>query len=158
MWKFNLSDAAGRILESCLTSFGKVLCVTTYQKEQSLWQSVSWADAVSETALVTPDAEGSIEICDILIAAEKKAGGSLTIHFDDSPSPGGNTKTVVSTTVADGLINLAVNFSGKVQGWRGAVLYYTVVGTYIGSVLVTFVKHDKDNSKTYAEMALESGW
>ena len=136
------------------TSFGRVLAISTYQKEKSLWQSVSWTDAVAETALVSPDGDGSIEICDIFITAEKKAGGSLTIHFDD----GTNEKDVVKSTVADGTINIASNFSGKVQGWRSAILYYTVVGTYTGSILVTFVKHNKRQSKTYEQMAQDNGW
>lgn len=158
MWKFSLAEASGKILESFQTSFGRLLGTTTYQKERSLWQSVGWTAAVSETALVTPDGEGSIEICDIFITAEKKQGGTLTLHFDDSPSPGGNEKVVVASKVDDGVINVAANFAGKIQGWQGAVLYYTVVGTYAGSILITFVKHDRDHSKTYAIMALESGW
>ena len=136
------------------TAFGMVLATSTYQKEQGLWQSVSWTAAVVETALVTPDGDGSIEISDILITAEKKAGGSITIHFDD----GTNEKDVVKSTVADGVLNVASNFSGRVQGWRGAILYYTIVGTFTGSILITFFKHNKKNSITYNEMAKKSGW
>ena len=158
MWKFNLADAAGKILESCKTSFGRLLCTTTNQKEHSLWNTVAWTDAVDETAFITPDGDGSIEICDIVITAEKKAGSTITLHFDDSPDPGGNTKTVVAFSLADGSFVTSANFAGKVQGWQGAVLYYTIVGTHAGSILITFIKHDKDHSKTYAVMALESGW
>lgn len=154
MWKFNLAEAGGKILKSFQTSFGRLLGTTTYQKERSLWQSVGWVDAQSEKALVSPDGEGSIEICDIFITAEKKQNGTLTLHFDD----GTNEKTVVASEVDDGVINVAANFAGKIQGWQGAILYYTIVGTYSGSMLITFVKHDKDHSKTYAVMALESGW
>lgn len=153
-----IDSATGKAIESFKTAFGRMLGISTYQKEKSLWQSVSWDAAVEETALVSPIGDGSIEICDIQITAEKKSGGSITIHFDDSPDPGGNTKDVVKSTVADGVLNIASNFIGKVQGWQGAVLYYTVVGTFIGSILITFVKHDKAHSKTYAKMAKDCGW
>ena len=158
MWKFNLADAAGKILESCKTSFGRLLCVTTNQKEHSLWNSVSWTAGVTEAVFIAPDGDGSIEICDIMITAEKKAASTITLHFDDSPSPGGNEKVVVSFSLADGSFVTSANFAGRIQGWQGAVLYYTIVGTHIGSILITFIKHDKDHSKTYAVMAAESGW
>lgn len=136
------------------TAFGMVMGVTTYQKQHGLWQSVSWTAAVGETALVSPDGDGSVEICDIFITAEKKQGGTLRLHFDD----GTNEKEVVKSEVDDGVINVATNFTGKVQGWQGATLYYTIVGTYSGSILVTFVKHNKKNSMTYNEMSKSSGW
>ncbi|KKL77916.1 hypothetical protein LCGC14_2030140, partial [marine sediment metagenome] len=65
---------------------------------------------------------------------------------------------VVNTTVADGVVNVASNFIGRVQGWQSAILYYTIVGTYKGSVLITFVKHNKKNSMTYNEISKSSGW
>lgn len=155
MFGFSLRDAVDKVAAKFFeTSFGRVLGISTYQKERSCWQSVSWTDAVAETALVSPKGDGSIEICDILITAEKKAGGSIKVHFDD----GTNEKDVVKSTVADGTVNVASNFAGKVQGWRSAILYYTIVGTYTGSILVTFVKHNKANSRTYEDMAAANGW
>jgi len=155
MVPISLRDAVDKVAARFFqTSFGRILGITTYQKEKSLWNSVSWTAAVSETALVSPDGDGSIEICDILITAEKKAGGTLTIHFDD----GTNEKDVVKSTVADGTLNVAANLQGKVQGWQSAILYYTVVGTYTGSILITFVKHCKEDSLSYDEMSNENGW
>jgi len=155
MLGFFLRDVVDKVAAKFFrTSFGRILGVSTYQKERSLWQSVSWTAAVAETALVSPEGDGSIEICDILITAEKKAGGTLTIHFDD----GTNEKDVVKSTVADGTLNVSANFQGKVQGWQSAVLYYTVVGTYTGSILITFVKHNKKNSMTFNQMSKDSGW
>ena len=141
------------------TAFGMVLGITTYQKQEGLWQSVSWTAAVGEAALVSPDGDGSIEISDILITAEKKAGGSITIRFADGVVGAFvNTKDVVKSTVADGILNVASNFGGKVQGWQSAILYYTVVGNFTGSILITFVKHNKKNSITYNEISKKSGW
>ena len=155
MLGISLRDAVDKVAIKCFkTAFGRMLGTTTYQKERSLWQAVSWEAAVTETALVSPDADGSVEICDIFITAEKKAGGSITIHFDD----GTNEKDVVKSTVADGVLNVATNFLGKVQGWQSAILYYTIVGTFTGSILITFVKHNKAQSKTYIDMEEESGW
>lgn len=155
MLGFFLRDAVDKVAAKFFqTSFGRILAVIPPQKVHSKWQSVSWTAAVSETALVSPDGDGSIEICDIFITAEKKAGGSIKIHFDD----GTNEKDVVKTTVADGTVNVSPSFQGKVQGWQTAILYYTIVGTYTGSILITFVKHKKEDSKTYNEMAEENGW
>lgn len=155
-----LRDAVDKVAAKFFkTSFGRLLGITTPQKVHSRWQSVSWTAAVSETALVSPDGDGSIEICDIFITAEKKAGGSITIRFADGVVGAFvNTKDVVKTTVADGTVNVAPSFQGKVQGWQTATLYYTIVGTYTGSILITFVKHKKEDSKTYNEMAEENGW
>ena len=141
------------------TAFGMMLGTTTYQKEKGLWQSVSWTTSKTERALVSPDGDGSIEISDILITAEKKAGGSITIRFADGVVGAFvNTKDVIKSTVADGVLNVATNFVGKVQGWQSAILYYTVVGNFTASILITFVKHNKKNSMTYNEISKKSGW
>ncbi len=150
-----LRDAVDKVAAKFFeTSFGRILAVIPPQKIHSRWHSVSWTAAVAETALVSPDGDGSIEICDILITAEKKAGGSIKLHFDD----GTNEKDVVNTTVADGTVNIAPSFQGKVQGWRSAILYYTIVGTYKGSILITFVKRNKADSLSYKVMKQENGW
>lgn len=155
MIPISLRDAVDKVAAKFFkTSFGRILAVIPPQKVHSRWHSVSWTAAVSETALVSPDGDGSIEICDLLITAEKKAGGSIKLHFDD----GTNEKDVVKTTVADGTVNVAPSFQGKVQGWQTAILYYTIVGTYTGSILITFVKHKKEDSLTYNQMAEENGW
>ncbi len=141
------------------TSFGRILAVIPPQKVHSKWDSVSWAAAVSETVLVSPDGDGSIEICDLMITAEKKNGGSIAIRFADGVVGAFvNTKDVVKTTVNDGTVNIAASFQGKVQGWQSAKLYYTIVGAYVGSILITYVKHNKKNSLTYKQMAAENGW
>lgn len=156
----SIRDAVDKVAAKFFkTSFGRVLGTTTYQKEEGLWQSVSWTTAKTERALVSPEGDGSIEISDILITAEKKPGGSITIRFADGVVGAFvNTKDVVKSTVADGVLNVAANFTGKVQGWQSAILYYTVVGTFTGSILITFAKHNKAHSKTYAVMAEENGW
>ena len=155
MIKSSLIDSgSGKVFESFKTAFGRLLGVTTPAKVYGRWNSVTWADAVSETALVSPIGNGSIEICDIFVTAEKKSGGTIRVHFDD----GTNEKDLFKSEVDDGSINVATNFAGSVKGWQGAALYYTIVGTYSGSLMVTYIKHDKENSETYADMAKESGW
>jgi len=155
MLKVNLIDSAtNKILESFLTSFGRILGVSTYQKEKSVWNNVNWAAAVAETALASPIGDGSVELCDIVVTGEKKAGGSITLHFDD----GTNEKNVLRISVDDSAAYLAVDLTGKVQGWQGAPLYYTVVGTFTGSLLITFVRHNKEQSKTYDQMVADNGW
>ncbi len=155
MWAVQIVGSLNKVFQQFKTHWGYALHTLNYRQVHGLWQSVSWTAAVVKTPLVSPDGEDSIEISDILITAEKKAGGSITIHFEDAAA---NTKDVVKSTVADGVLNVASNFGGKVQGWQGAVLYYTVVGTFTGSILITFVKHGKENSIAYNQMKKSSGW
>ena len=154
MIKLSLADSAGVILGSFKTVFGKLLGVVTPAKVFGRWNSVTWTAAVSETAIISPDADGSIEVCDIFVTAEKKQSGTIRVHFDD----GTNEKDLFKSEVDDGVINVATNFVGLVQGWSGATLYYTIVGTYSGSLMVTFIKHNKAHSESYSVMAKESGW
>lgn len=155
MLGFSIRDAVTKRAVVCFkTSFGRMFGTSTYQKERSIWNNVNWAGAVSETALAAPDGDGSVEICDLIISGEKKSNGTITIHFDD----GTNEKNVVRISVDDAAAYLSMNLTGKVQGWRAATLYYTVVGTFVGSITITYVKHDKEDSKSYAEMETENGW
>ena len=155
MIKSSLIDSgSSEIFQSFKTAFGRLFGVTTPQKVFGRWNSITWTDAIAETALVSPEADGSIEICDIFVTAEKKNGGAIRVHFDD----GTNEKDLFSSEVDDGVINVSSNFIGSVRGWRSASLYYTITGTYSGSLMVTYIRHNKENSETYAEMAAESGW
>ena len=140
-------SGTGKAYVSFKTAFGRLFGVTTYQKEKSVFKSVIWAAAVSETVLVSALGDGSIEVTDILVSAEKKNGGSLLVHFDD----GTNEVTLLKASVDDSAYNIAAHFQGKLQGWQGANLYYTVVGTYTGSITIVYIHHNKENSMTYGD-------
>lgn len=155
MIKTSLIDSgSGEAFKSFKTAFGRLIGVMTPHKQYGRWNSVTWVGAVAETAIVTPDAGGSVEICDIFVTAEKKNNGTIRVHFDD----GTNEKDMFKSEVDDGVINVASNFVGSIRGWEDATLYYTIEGNYSGSLLVTYIKHNKDNTESYNEMVEASGW
>jgi len=131
------------------TTFGRMLGTTTYQKERSVFKAVSWSAAqVAETALAESDADGSVEITDLIITTDKVNLGTVVLHWDD----GTNEETIISTVLSDLPIRLNAHFVGKVQGWRGASLYYTVAGANsTGAITVVYVKHNKAGSLAYAD-------
>ena len=140
-------SGTGKAYVSFKTAFGRLFGVTTYQKEKSVHNCVTWVAAVLETALVSVIGDGSIEITDIIVSGEKKNGGSITIHWDD----GTNESSFIVVSVHDSAYNMSSNFQGKVQGWRSASLYYTIVGTFVGSITVVYIHHNKENSMTYGD-------
>jgi len=147
---FSLRDAVDKVAVKCFkTAFGRMLGITTYQKERSVFQSVSWdATQVTETAIVSPVGEGSLEITDLVIHTDKANGGTVKVHFDD----GTNEEVILTSILTDLPARLNAHFIGKVQGWQGATLYYTVAGANsTGAITVVYIKHNKANSLPYSE-------
>jgi len=150
MLGFSLRDAVDKVAVKCFkTAFGRMLGTTTYQKERSVFKAVSWSTAqVAETALVDSRGNGSIEITDLVITTDKVNLGTVVLHWDD----GTNEETVITTSLSDLPIRLNMHFAGKVQGWQGASLYYTVAGANsTGAITVVYIRHNKANSLPYAE-------
>lgn len=150
MLGFSLRDAVDKVAAKFFkTAFGRMLGTTTYQKERSVFKSVSWsAEQVAETALAAPDADGSIEITDLIVLTDKVNLGTVVLHFDD----GTNEEVIVNTSLSDLPIRMNAHFVGKIQGWQGASLYYTIAGANsTGAITVVYIKHNKANSLPYAE-------
>jgi len=150
MWKIAIADAVTKVaVKTFKTAFGRMLGTTTYQKERSVFKAVSWsAEQVAETALVDSSGDGSIEITDLIITTDKANGGTVVLHWDD----GTNEEIIITTALTDLPIRLNMHFVGKVQGWQGASLYYTVAGANsTGAITVVYVRHNKAGSLAYAE-------
>ena len=151
MIRLSIVDAATLVaVKTFKTAFGRMLGVTTYQKERSVFKSVSWKAAqVDKTALAAPEADGSIEITDLIITTDKTNLGTVVLHWEDA---GEVAETIITTVLSDLPIRLNMHFVGKVQGWQGASLYYTVAGANsTGAITVVYVKHNKIDSLPYAE-------
>lgn len=150
MLGFSLRDAVDKVAAKFFkTAFGRMLGTTTYQKEHSVFQAVNWTNAqVSEAALCSPDADGSLEITDLIVLTDKVNLGTVVLHFDD----GTNEEVIVNASLSDLPIRMDAHFVGKIQGWQGAALYYTVAGANsTGAITVIYVKHNKANSLPYTE-------
>ena len=124
----------------------EVLAVTTSQREDSIFVTKSWVGAVANIRIATPRANGTLELLDLVISGSKKAAGTLTIRWND----GTNTDTLFVGSVDDAALNIAVAFTGKVEGWKKAYLEYTTVSAWTGSLLITYVHHILPGP-TYAE-------
>ncbi|KKL11561.1 hypothetical protein LCGC14_2544570, partial [marine sediment metagenome] len=61
MWAVQIVGSLNKVFTQFKDSWGYTLAVLNYRQVHGLWQSVSWAAAVGETALVSPDGDGSIE-------------------------------------------------------------------------------------------------
>jgi len=150
MLRLSIADSITKAaVKTFKTAFGNMLGTTTYQKEYSVFQAVNWSAAqVTETVLVDAGGNGSIEITDLIITTDKANGGTVIVHFDD----GTNEEVIITTVLTDLPIRLNMHFVGKVQGWQGASLYYTVAGANsTGAITVVYIRHNKAGSLPYAE-------
>ena len=124
----------------------EALAFTTAQREHSVFVTKSWTGATANTRIATPRAKNTLEVLDLVISGSKKAAGTLTIRWND----GTDTDTLFVGSVDDAALNIAVAFTGKVEGWRSAYLEYTTVSAWTGSLLITYVHHILPGP-TYAE-------
>ena len=115
----------------------EILAVTTSQREHSVYITKSWVGAEANTRIATPRANGTLELLDLVVSGSKKAAGTLTIRWND----GTDTDTLFVGSVDDAALNIAVAFTGKVEGWKSAYLEYTTVSAWTGSLLITYVHH-----------------
>jgi len=148
MWAVKLVGALEKVVGQFLTPWGYALSVLNYRQKHGHWQAVSWsAETVVKTAIATPINGGSIEVTDILFTCSKVSGGTVVITFED----GTNTETLITVILTNEALRLAHSIQGRMQGWRGAVLYYTVAGANsTGAITIGYVKHTEPNSQDYS--------
>lgn len=104
--------------------------------------------AVSTTTIITPPANESIVLTDLIITAEKKNLGIDVLKFFD----GTNTVTILNASVADSPVNLAIPFAGFWQGWKNAYLHLAQTGAnHYVSVAVGYYFMPKKLSYAYAK-------
>ena len=103
--------------------------------------------AVGTSTIVTPPANESIVLTDLIISAEKKNSGIDILKFFD----GTNTVTIINASVDDSPVNLAVPFAGFWQGWKDAYLHLEQTGAnHYVSVAVGYYFLPKELSHAYA--------
>ncbi len=148
MWAVQLVGSLNRVLQQFKTHWGYALHVLNYRQVHGQWQAVSWsAGQVSKTALVTPRSKGSIEITDLIISTDKQNGATVTLTLED----GTNTETIVNGILTDAPLQLNIAVAGRFQGWRDAILYYTVAGANsTGAITVGYVKQGASDTEDYS--------
>lgn len=148
MWAVQLVGSLGKVFQQFFTQWGYALHTLNYRQVHGQWQAVSWSGGqVAKTALVTPSSKGSIEVTDLIISTDKQNGATVTLTFED----GTNTETIVNGILTDAPLQLNIAMAGRIQGWRDAILYYTVAGANnTGAITVGYVKHNADDTEDYS--------
>ena len=148
MWVIQLAGSLNKVLQQFKTHWGYALHTLNYRQVHGKWQAVSWsAGQVAKTALVTPSSKGSIEITDLIISTDKQNGATVILTFED----GTNIETIVNGILTDGPLQLNLAVAGRFQGWRDAILYYTVAGANsTGAITVGYVRQGADNTENYS--------
>ncbi|KKL57539.1 hypothetical protein LCGC14_2234410 [marine sediment metagenome] len=139
MWAIQIVGSLNKVLTQFKNTWGYALSVLNYRQVHGQWQAVSWsAGQVAKTALITPTDKGSVEITDLIISTDKQNGATVMLTFED----GTNAETIVNGILTDGPLQINHPVSGRFQGWRNAILYYTVAGANsTGAITVGYVKH-----------------
>lgn len=111
-----------------------------------IFKSVTHA-AAATTAIITPNGGGSIVVTDILISAEKKALGTLTLAFTD----GTNTINIMVVDLNDAPANFAAPVAGRFLGWKDARIDMTTNLDYDATVTIGYFKIVPADSLSYTD-------
>jgi hypothetical protein len=88
------------------------------------------------TVLVSPKADGSLILTDLVLGTDKVNGATVTIQVTD----GSQTEIVFATNVTDAPANLAIGFAGRWQGWKDARVELVTTGTVDATVSLGYIK------------------
>jgi len=147
MWAFKIVGTLEKVVEQFRTPWGYALSVLTYKQKHGQWKSITWTnEQVAATAIATPVSGGSIELTDLFFSALKATGSTVTLTLTD----GTNTETLITVLLTNEAARLTHSVSGRMKGWRDAVLKYAVTGANSsGSITVGYIKNTKPESQPY---------
>lgn len=83
--------------------------------------------SASTATVVAPPAGNALVLTDLIVSAEKVAGGSITVQFTD----GTNTIVIFKASLVDAPVAIAMPFAGRWRGWKDAKIDMVGVGTNI---------------------------
>jgi len=140
MWKLSLSHTDGEPLyvhpmDADDHVAVPLLGVVTMAEAHGKFKSVDGTSAAT-TIVTAPSNDGSITVTDIILSAEKKNGGTVTLQFTD----GVNTEIIFKAPVTDAQIALAIPIKGCMCGWKDARLEVVTVTDFIYSVTAGYYK------------------
>lgn len=148
MWAVQIVGSLNKVITQFRNTWGYALSVLNYRQVHGQWKSVIWSsEQVAATAIATPMPRGSIEITDIFFSALKAAGSTVTLTFTD----GTNTETLITVLLTNEAVRLTHSVQGRMQGWRNAIVKYTVAdANSSGSMTIGYIKHDEVSSEDYS--------
>lgn len=89
--------------------------------------------------LVVPNDDGSLILAGLTIAGDRINMGSIEVQWTD----GSDTSIIIKPTTTDAPVNLSMQFSSRIQGWKDARIDVIVTGNISGSVMANYVKVPK---------------
>jgi len=138
-----LVDEQGRIVHveendagHALTGNERTLAVTTLPQSHGVFKAASRTSA-GTTTLVTPKSEGSLQVTDILLSADKVNSGTVELRFTDDT----NTETLLLSNVTDAPVNLTISALSRLRGWKDARLDMITVNAVKAYITVGYIKH-----------------
>lgn len=136
-------DEQGRIVHveendagHALTGEERTLAITTLPQSHGVFKAQSRTSA-GTTTVVTPDSEGSVQVTDLILSADRVNSASVELRFTD----GTNSETLYLGDVTDAPINLAVNALARLRGWQDARLDLITVGNVSVYLTIGYIKH-----------------
>ena len=129
----------------------------TLVAESLIRLNAKWQSGINTAAetidVVTPDADTSIFITDVLVTSSKKVAlSTIILQFYD----GTNTEKIMEIEGASAPVEFSHAFAGGLAGWKDAILQ--VITDQAAMYVVTlagYVKVSKSLTKTYSEWNAE---
>jgi len=123
-----------------------VLVTTTHGRYAGNFKSQILATA-GTFDVVAPNGNDGVILTDVIISAEKKNAGLITLRFSD----GVETETMLLSTLTDAPVNMAIAFQGHWQGWQAAAFQVVTNLDFVGCVSVGYFKIDQSVTLPYDE-------
>ena len=125
----------------------KVLAVITPEKAHGVFKSTSFT-VTGTTKIAEPKPGGALQLTDLIVSFEKKNAGVVLIQYND----GTRAAPILTSTLTDAPVNLAIAFQGNFKGWKDAWVEVVISGANsIGSVALGYLKHLEGDALPWSE-------
>ena len=121
--------------QATLSERGLTLGVTHPKDIFATFASAS-RSAAGTTILTQPPLGGSVILTDLIVSAERRTSGLVTLQFTD----GTNTVPIYVGQTNDAPINLALSLQGRVRGWEDARLELVTNNVVATTVTTVYIK------------------
>ena len=110
-------------------------------KPKEIWGQFSAASRTTAgtTQIVQPPADGSIIITDLIVNADKRNAGRVTLQLND----GTRSVVIFSASTVDAPVSSTISLGGRVRGWQNADLELVTVGAVVADVTVVYFRSEQ---------------
>jgi hypothetical protein len=149
MLKVSIHNALNkRGLAMVNSSLGEMPMVIDPIREFSVFQSVTHTTSAT-TVMAIPSLGQSLRLVDLVISAEKIAGGIVTVRFNDAEA---NIENIYVGHASDNIVDFSWAPAGRIHGWADAwIEFITTTLNQDATCLIGYTHVDKDGSLEYSE-------